>query len=56
MINNDFLNKDTYMVQEQAHLNILEIISDVCMANKDKDTNQTTHIDRSIHFVINDEE
>ena len=54
--NNEFLNKDEYVVQEKAPIIILYSKSDIYMANNGKDTKHTRHISRSMHFVMNGEE
>ena len=56
MIYNEFMNKDPYVVPEQAYFIILDIKSAVCMSNNGKDTKHTRQISRIMHFVINDEE
>ena len=47
------MNKDPYIVPDEAPLIILDIKSAVCMANNDKDTNNTSHIYRRDNFVRN---
>ena len=44
---NEFLNKNTDKVPEEAPLIILDSKSDVCMSNNGKDTNHTRHISRN---------
>ena len=56
IINNELLNKDTYVVPEQSPLIILDIKSAVCMGNNCKDTQHTRHIFRRMYFVINGEQ
>ena len=56
MINNYFLNKDSYVVPEQAPLIIMDGKSDVCIANNVKDTKHTRQISGWMNFVINGEE
>ena len=51
----EFLNKDTYIVPEEAPIIILDIKSAVCMYNNVNYTNHTSHIDRRVHFVRNGE-
>ena len=51
----ELLNKDTYVVPEEAPLTILDGKYDVCMATNGKDTKHTRHIDRRAHFVRNGE-
>ena len=53
MINNELMNKDTYIVPEQEHIIILDRKSDVCMAKNGKDTKHTRHISRIMHLLIN---
>ena len=55
MLINELLNKDPDIVPEEAPLIILDIKSAVCVANNGKDTKQTRHIARIIHFVSNGE-
>ena len=43
-INNDILNKDTYVVPEQSPLIILDAKYTLCMANNDNYTKHTIHI------------
>ena len=50
------IKKDPDVVPEQAPIIILDIKSDVCMANNGKDTKHIRHISRIIHIVINGEE
>ena len=52
MLNNEFLNKDPYVVPEQVPLIILDRKSDICMDKNGKDTKHTSHISRIIHFLI----
>ena len=49
----DFLNKDPYIVLEEALLIILDSKSSACMANNGNDTNHTRHITRRVTFVRN---
>ena len=56
MLNNEFLNKDPYVVPEQLPLNIRGSKSSVCMSKNGKDTKSTRHISRIMHFVRNSEE
>ena len=51
----DFLNKDPYIVPEEAPLIIFYSKSRVCMAKNGKDTKHTRNIARSVHFVRNGE-
>ena len=55
MITHELLDKDPYIVIEEAYLIILEIKSDVCAANNGKDTKHTRKISRRVHFVSNGE-
>ena len=50
------MNKDPYVVPEQAPLIILDRKSVICMDNNGKDTKHTRHISRKMYFVINGEE
>ena len=50
MLNNELLNKDPYVVPEQAPLVILDRKSAICVANNYKDTKQTRHISRITIF------
>ena len=53
MLINGLLNKDTYIIPEEAHLIILNSKSAVFMDNNVKDTNHTRHIARKVHLVKN---
>ena len=53
MINNEFLNRYTYVVPEQAPLVILDIKSDVYIANNGMDTKHTRPLSIIVCFVIN---
>ena len=55
MLTHEFLNKDPYIVPEEAPLIILNIKSDMCMAKNGKYTKHTRHIARRIHLVRNGE-
>ena len=55
MLINEYLNKDTYIVPEEAPLIILDIKSAICMAKNSKDTNHTKHISRRVNLVRNGE-
>ena len=55
-INNDMVNKDPYVVPEQAPLIILYRKSALCMYNNGKDTKHTRHIVRRMHVVRNDKD
>ena len=50
---NELLNKDTDIFPEAAPLIIWDIKSDVCMAKNGKDTKNTMHIDKILHFSRN---
>ena len=52
---NGLLNKDPYIVPEEAPLIILDSKYAVCMSNNGKDTNNTRHIARIVNFVRNGE-
>ena len=41
---------------QNSHLSLYCIKSSICMANNDKDTKHTRHIDRIIHYVRNSNE
>ena len=53
MLIHELLNNYPYIVPEEVSLIILDIKSDVCMANNGKDTKHTRHIYRRVHFVRN---
>ena len=54
MIKNELMNKDPYVVLEQSHIIIYGIEkSALCITQNGKDTKQTRHISRRMHFVIN---
>ena len=53
MLNDEFWDKDRYVIPEQAPLIILDIKSAICVVNNGKDTKHTIHISRRINFVIN---
>ena len=55
MLIHEFLNKDTYIVPEEAPLIIFYSKSAVCMANNGRNTKHKRHIARIMHFVSNDE-
>ena len=55
MLIQGFLNKDPYIVPEEAPLIVLDSKSAMCMAKNGKDTKHTRHIARRIHFVRNGE-
>ena len=45
------MNKDPYIVPEEAPMIILDIKSSIFMANNGDDTNHTRQIARRVHFV-----
>ena len=49
------LNKDPYIVPEEAPLIFLNSKSAMCMAKNVKDTKHTRHISRRMHSVSNGE-
>ena len=51
----ELLKKDPEIVPEEAPLIVLDIKSDMCMANNGKDTKHTRHIESKMHFVRNGE-
>ena len=51
MLIHEFLNKDPYIVSEEAPLIILDSKYDVCMAKNGKDTTPTSNISRGVNFV-----
>ena len=53
IIIHELLNKDTYIVTEEAALIILYISSAVCMADNGKYTKHTSHIYVRVHLVSN---
>ena len=55
MLIHEFLNKDLYIVQEEAPLIISDRQSAVCMDKNGKDTKHTRHISRRVHFLSNGE-
>ena len=52
---NEFLNKGTDIVSEEAPLIILDSKSTVCMARNGKDTKHTRHISSIMYLLRNDE-
>ena len=44
------MNKDPDIVTEEDSLTMLDSKSSVCMDNNGKDTNQTSHLSRRVHF------
>ena len=55
MLIHELLNKDTYIVPEEAPLIVLDSKSSICMAKNGKYTKNTRHIARRMHFVRNGE-
>ena len=53
MLIHELLNKDPYIVTEEAPLIILDRKYSVCMANNDKDTKNNRYIYRKVNFVRN---
>ena len=51
----ELLNKDTYIVPEEAPIIILDNESPLCMYNSGKDAKHTSHISSRMHFVRNGE-
>ena len=49
MLIHELLNKDTYIVPEEAPLIILDSKSAVCMPTDGKDNKHTRHIARIVH-------
>ena len=49
----ELLNKDPYIVTEEAPLIVLDSKSDMCMAKNGKDTKHTRHISRRMNLVRN---
>ena len=52
MLIHEFLNKDPDIVPDEAPLIILDSKSTVCMDHTRKDTTQTSHIYRRVHFFM----
>ena len=55
MLIHEFLNKDTYIVPEEAPLIVLDSKSSMCMAKNGKDNKHTIHIARRVNFLRNGE-
>ena len=55
MFINESLNKDPYIVPEEAPIIILDGKYAVYMDNNCKETNKTRHMNRRVHLVINGE-
>ena len=53
MLVHAFLNKDRYIVPEEAPLIILDIKSTVCIAKNGKDTNNTRHMTIRVRLMRN---
>ena len=53
MLIRELLNKDPYIVPEEAPLIFLDSKCAMCMAKNGKDTKNTRHIARRMHFVRN---
>ena len=53
MLIHELLNNDPYIVPDKAPMIILDGKSDVCMANNGKYIKYTSHISRTVYFVIN---
>ena len=50
MLIHELLNKDLYIVTEEALLIVLDSKYAMCMAKNGKDTKHTRHISRRINF------
>ena len=55
MLVQKLLNKDPYIVPEEAPFIVLDSKSAMCMAKNGKDTKHTRHIARRMHLVRNGE-
>ena len=55
MLIHELLNNYPYMVPKVAPMIVLDSKSTMCMANNGKDTKNTRHIARRMHFVRNGE-
>ena len=53
MLIHELLNKDPYIVPEEAPMIFLDGTYAVCMDHNDKDANHTRYIAKKIHFVRN---
>ena len=51
----ELLNEDPDMVPKEVPLIVLDIKSDMCMANNGKDTKNNRHISRRMHLIRNGE-
>ena len=49
------MNKDPYIVPEEAHLIVLDGSYDMCMSKNGKDTKHTRYISRRMNFLRNGE-
>ena len=56
ILNDELLNKNLYMVTEQAPIIILNMKAAICMDKNGKDTKQTRNISRRMHLVRNGKE
>ena len=52
MLIHELLNKDTYIVKEEAPLIVLDSKSAMCMDNNGKDTKYTIHTAKIILFIM----
>ena len=55
MLIHELLNKDPYVVTEEAPFVVFDNKYAICMAKNGEDTKHTRHIPRRIHFVRNAE-
>ena len=55
MLIHEFLNKDTYIVSDKAHIILLDSKSAMCIVKNDKDTKLKMHISRIMLLVRNGE-
>ena len=53
MLIHELLNKDPYIVPEEAHLIVLDSKSAMCTDNNGKDTKNNRHIVSRMHLVRN---
>ena len=51
MLNNELLNKDSDLVPQKAHLDVLNSIPAIFMDKNDKYTKNTRHNNRIMNFV-----
>ena len=54
MLIHEFFNKDLDIVPDEYHLIVLDIKSDMCMADNGKDAKHTRHIASRMHFLRNE--